>query len=328
MSHPVDVVIATRNRPEALARCLGGLVNQTTRDFGVVVVDDCSDTPLQAIVAREELAGLDATVVALPAQAGPAAARNAGVAHVVADLVIFLDDDVLPDRRFVEAHLEMVGRTTDASRPIVSCGPFVQPADWDATPWNLWEARQAKKEADALLSGEIPPTWRQFHTGNNCLPTASFRAAGGFDETFKRAEDDEFALRLDDLGCEFRFQPAAIAWHYSFRTLDAWLSIPRAYAYFDVQIDRLHPHAGYLEAKKRELAMRRAPLRIVRRVFHGPRGTKVGVSASVGAAKALARVGLTDASMGALSVAYDLSYVQSLREADTAEGPAVPAERT
>ncbi len=185
--HLCDIVIPTRNRPAGLVRCLEGLLNQTMQDFGVVVVDDCSDTPPREIVER--FAELDITLVELPEQSGPAAARNAGVDRVTAELVIFLDDDVLPDHRFVAAHLETVGETARSAVPIVSCGPFVEPADWDPTPWNLWEARQAKKEADAML--HFAPTWRQFHTGNNCLPTATFRKAGGFNESFKRAEDDE-----------------------------------------------------------------------------------------------------------------------------------------
>lgn len=318
-THRCDVVITTRNRPEALARCLGGLVEQTVHDFGVIVVDDCSDTPLRAIVEEERFASLDATVVTLRRQSGPAAGRNAGVDHVTAEFVMFVDDDVLPDRRFVETHLDAVSTTADGGKPVVSFGPFVEPPDWDPTPWNLWEARQAKKEADAMLDGLYEPTWRQFHTGNNCLPAEAFRAVGGFDESFKRSEDDEFALRLDGYGCVFHFEPAAIAWHYSHRTLEAWLIIPRSYAYFDVQIDKLHPHAGYLAKKKTELGQRRWPLRAARAVFRGARGSKLGVSTSVGLAKVLYRVGLVDASMGALSVAYDLSYVQSLREAEAVE---------
>jgi GT2 family glycosyltransferase len=199
--------------------------------------------------------------------------------------------------------------------PIVSFGPFVQPADWEPTPWNLWEAKQAKKEADAMLRGDYEPTWRQFHTGNNCLPTAAFRAVGGFDGTFKRAEDDEFAIRLRDHGCEFRFEPAAIAWHYSNRSRDAWLAIPVAYAHFDVMIDRLHPHAGFVQLKKWGLSDRRRPLRAVRRVFSGRR-TGLGVALSVRTGELLYKAGLEDAAMGALSVAYDLSYVESLRQSE------------
>ena len=313
--HRCDVVITTRNRPEALARCLGGLVEQTVHDFGVIVVDDCSDSPLQPIVER--FTSLDAIVVRLPQQSGPAAGRNTGVEHVTAEFVMFVDDDVVPDPIFVGTHLDAVTKPGDDNKPVVSFGPFVEPPDWNPTPWNLWEARQAKKEADAMLNGLYEPTWRQFHTGTNCLPTAMFRAVGGFDESFKRSEDDEFALRLDGYGCVFHFAPEAIAWHYSHRTLEAWLVIPRSYAYFDVQIDKLHPHEGYLAKKKTDLTQRRWPLRAARAVFRGRRGSRVGVSASVGLAKLLYRVGLVDPSMGLLSVAYDLSYVQSLREAES-----------
>lgn len=317
-----DVVIATRNRPEVLARSLSGLLTQTCRDFRVIVVDDHSDEPVADLVADSRFDPLERTVIRLPEQSGPAAARNAGVAAVTADYVVFVDDDVVAGRDFVAAHLTAVRRERDDGKPIVSCGPFVQPADWDATPWNLWEARQAKKEADALGRGEYQATWRQCHTGNNCMPVEVFRAVGGFDPRFKRAEDDELALRLEEHGCHFHYEPAALAWHYSHRSLEAWLAIPRAYAHFDVEIDRQHPEAGYLDSKRRELRRRRFPLRLTRQVFRSERGTRLGVKWSIGAAEALARRGRTDLSMAALSIAYDLSYCRSLRE--SMAGPAAP----
>jgi GT2 family glycosyltransferase len=310
-----DVVIATRNRREALGRCLRGLRDQTHRAFRVVIVDDASDVDLRPVVEDPRFADLDITLIRREQQAGPAAARNAGVEAATAEYIIFLDDDVLPDRHFVQVHLEAVSRPHPPDAPIVSMGPFVQPADWEPTPWNLWEAKQAKKEADAMLRGDYEPTWRQFHTGNNCLPTAAFRAVGGFDETFKRAEDDELAIRLRDLGCVFVFEPSAIAWHYSNRSRDAWLAIPKAYAHFDVMIDRLHPHARFLPLKKWGLSVRRKPLRAVRRVFSGRR-TNLGVTLSVRTGEALYKAGLVDGAMGALSMAYDLSYVESLRQAE------------
>jgi GT2 family glycosyltransferase len=318
-----DVVIATRNRPDALRRCLAGLRRQSVDDFGVIVVDDSSEPPLGPVVdeANAEL-GLDVTVITLPAPSGPAAGRNAGVAASTAEFVVFVDDDVYPSRHFVEAHLETVTRPHDPARPIVSCGPFAQPADWQLTPWNLWEARLLKKEADALTQGVWKLTWRNFHTGNNCVPRAVFDAVGRFDEHFKRAEDDELALRLHQYGCEFRFQPAAIAWHYANRTLDAWLAIPRAYAYYDVEIDRRHPEVGYLYHKKQGRKARKLPLRVARRVFSGPRRAKAGVTASVASARALHRVGATAPAMAALSMAYELTYAQALDESEAASGSA------
>ena len=271
-----DVVIATRNRPEALDRCLSGLMEQTHRRFRVVVVDDHGDVSLQPVVDDPRFAELDVTLTRLERQMGPAAARNAGVAEATGDFCMFIDDDVRPDRHFIDVHLRTVSQSHDPGAPIVSFGPFVQPADWDPTPWNLWEARQAKKEADAMLRGDYEPTWRQFHTGNNCVPVATFREVGGFDPDFTRAEDDEFALRLHDVGCVFTFAPAAIAWHYAHRSLEAWLAIPRAYAHFDVQIDRLHPDADYLANKRRELEDRRSPLRVACRLSRGRAEVRAG----------------------------------------------------
>jgi len=149
---------------------------------------------------------------------------------------------------------------------------------------------------------------------------SAFRAVGGFDTDFKRAEDDELALRLRDHGCVFRFVPEAIAWHYSNRSLEAWLVIPRAYAHFDVEIDRLHPHVNHLRDRKRGLARRRAPVRAARAIARGPLST-VAVRMAVATAQLLYRAGFVDQAMGALSVAYDLSYVDSLRRAEARRSP-------
>lgn len=311
-----DVVVATKDRPTRLRRALDGLVDQTQREFGVIVVDDGSEAPIRGIVEGDEYAALDCEVLRLPSSRGPAAARNAGVERSNARFVVFLDDDVVPDRRLVEVHLDAVQRT-EGGVPIVSCGPFVQPADWEnPTPWNLWEARQAKKEADALARGDYVPTWRQFHTGNNCLPVDAFRAVGGFDERFLRAEDDEFALRLDRYGCRFVFEPSAIGWHYSHRSLEAWLRTPRAYAYFDYLLDQLHPDAGFLDQVKSELGRRRWPLRMARVLLQHEATARWGVEACVGLAKVAQARRVPSVMMAALSIAYDLSYCGALRDAE------------
>jgi GT2 family glycosyltransferase len=302
-----DVVITTRNRPGALDGCLSALRGQSVDHFGIIVVDDCSDPPL-------DIESPNVTTLRLDQPSGPAAGRNAGVAVSRADFIVFVDDDVVVNREFVEAHLRAVTASAPGAGPVVSCGPFVEPADWDPTPWNLWEARALRKEADNIANGVYPLSWRQFHTGNNCLPRAMFVELGGFDETFLRSEDDEFALRLHERGCTFHYEPGAIAWHHAKRSLESWLAIPRLYAKYDIEIDRKHPDAGYLAAKKAELGERRLPLRAARAVFSGPRRTRWAVQGAVQGGRVLYRLGATSLAMGALSVAYDLSYVDSLRE--------------
>lgn len=318
MTAACDVVIATRNRPEALARCLGSLLNQSESSIRVIVVDDCGETPLDDVLGSPALASLNVTAHRLARPSGPAAARNAGVELSDAEFIIFLDDDVRADWRMVAAHLANVRATDPNGRPIVSCGPFLEPPDWVPTPWNKWEAVKARQEAENLIRGVWPVTWRQFHTGNNCLPAAMFRAVGGFDETFMRAEDDELALRLHRRGCTFRFEPSAIAWHYPHRTLQAWLRIPRSYAVYNYHLDRLYPEMRFLQKHKLELRSRHPGLRAARLLARPPL-TRGAVSASVSIASLLFRLGFLRPSMAALSAAYDLSYVDALRRIERAD---------
>ncbi|MGH9270422.1 MAG: glycosyltransferase family 2 protein [Ilumatobacteraceae bacterium] len=311
-----DVVIATRDRPDRLTRCLDGLRRQTASGFRVIVVDDSSSSPVADRVGGVSFHDLELQLVTLPQPSGPAAARNAGVSVGTGEFIVFIDDDIVADRDLIAVHLAAVTAPHDPAHPIVSCGPFVQPADWQPTPWNLWEARQAKKEADNILSGEYTMTWRLFHTGNNCVPRAMFEAVGGFNETFKRAEDDEFALRLDQAGCVFRFEPGAIAWHYSQRSLEAWLAIPQAYARYDVLIDRMNPDRNYLRDLKEERDARRRSLRAARVVLGDGVRNRIGVRLATSLASLLYRLGMVDLAMGALSVAYDASYTRGLRHAE------------
>ncbi|MGE5597236.1 MAG: glycosyltransferase family 2 protein [Hyphomicrobiales bacterium] len=306
------VVIATRNRPVALRRCLEGLAEQSYRDFGVVVVDDGSDVPAEQTIDGELAAALGVRFVRQEHSSGPARARNLGVAASEAEFIVFIDDDVRPDWRLLQTLIGGLKSDSGDATHVVTFGPFVEPADWEPTPWNRWEAQQAKHEADDMLRGRYQPTWRQFHTGNNAMLRATFLAAGGFDDAFKRAEDDEFGLRLHLLGTKFVFIPDAIAWHYSERTLEAWLAIPRAYAHFDVRIDEMYPHMRYLAVKQRELGERHAALLAARVLLGRPRSHPIGVTCATLAARLLYRLGATGLAMNAFSVAYDLSYTSAL----------------
>ena len=311
-----DIVIPSRNRPTGLARCLSGLLAQSETSFRVIVVDDCSDRPLDSVVSASDFTSLDLTLHRLPTPSGPAAARNAGAALGESEFLMFLDDDVRPDWRFVGAHLDTVRTPDPDGRPVVSCGPFLEPSDWKPTPWNKWEAIHLKQEADNLLGGVWPVTWRAFHTGNNCLPMALFREVGGFDEEFKRAEDDELALRLSQRGCAFRYQPVAMSWHYPVRTREAWLRIPRSYAVYNHRIDQLYPEERFMETHKAELGSRHPAVRALRRVVGRRPLTGPAVQTLVDIAQILFGLGLVRPSMAALSAAFDLSYTDALRRVE------------
>jgi GT2 family glycosyltransferase len=86
----ISIVMPTRDRPLLLARCLGALAEQDIGEpFEVIVVDD----------------GVD-DIVALPWTSfgvGPAAARNVGVEAAQGKIILFTDDDTVPEPNWVGA---------------------------------------------------------------------------------------------------------------------------------------------------------------------------------------------------------------------------------
>jgi glycosyltransferase involved in cell wall biosynthesis len=102
----ISVVIPTRDRHASLRRTIAALAaQQTERAWELVVVDDGSSPP----VGPDAIAGVERARIVRREGAGPARARNAGLAEVRGEVVLFTDDDTEPAPTWIEsaaAHLE------------------------------------------------------------------------------------------------------------------------------------------------------------------------------------------------------------------------------
>jgi GT2 family glycosyltransferase len=161
-----------------------------------------------------------------------------------------------------------------------------------------------------MLAGEFECTPRQFYTANASLNRARFLAAGGFDSSFKRAEDVEMAYRMRDKGARFIFHPEAIVHHYAERTFDAWCRTPYQYGRYDVVMHREKGHEA-LPCAAHEFHSRHVLTRLLARSCVG-RARLVGAavfalrSVAVGADK----VGARTVARLALSGIFNLLYWQ------------------
>ena len=103
VAETVTVVIATRDRPDTLTRCLESLLAARPAPAAVVVVDNApSDQRTLELVER--LHGDDSriTYVTEP-RPGLGRAHNAALPHVATEHVAFTDDDVIVDPGWVGA---------------------------------------------------------------------------------------------------------------------------------------------------------------------------------------------------------------------------------
>jgi GT2 family glycosyltransferase len=208
------VVIPTFRRPALLRRCLQSLANQdlATDAFEVVVVDDGSGDDTGKVVAA---AGGNVRVLVQPSNAGPAAARNRGIASAQARLVVFLDDDIAAAPDLLTNHLRMHNERGDERLGVLGR------VDWDpsleVTPFMHWLDRSGLQFGYEtwLREGPVDPPYAAFYTCNVSLQRSLLVSSGGFDERFPYAafEDMELAFRLTSLGFHLDYRPKAQAFH-------------------------------------------------------------------------------------------------------------------
>jgi glycosyltransferase involved in cell wall biosynthesis len=303
-------VVPTFNRRESLRRLLDALAAQTypAADFEVIVVDDGSTDGTNQML--EQLRPPYRLRTLWQANAGPALARNRGVASARGALIVFLDDDVEPLPELLAEHVAAHGDASD----LIVIGPMSPPADWPRPAWVRWEEEMLLAQYRAMLAGEYPCTARQFYTGNASLPRARFLEAGGFDGTFRRAEDVELAYRLRDRGARFNFNPRADVKHFASRSFDAWCRTPYQYGRYDVAMGRDKGHEAF-SCAVHEFHGRHPLNRLLAWLCVGrqPLATSVVAVLRVVALTA-SRLGVPRVARFALSATFNLLYWQAVSD--------------
>jgi glycosyltransferase involved in cell wall biosynthesis/GT2 family glycosyltransferase len=227
----LTVVIPAYNAAATLGDALDALATQTiTRsEFSVIVVDDGSTDATASMAAAK-----GALVISQP-NAGPAAARNAGAAAAPpdCDILVFTDADCAPAPDFL-------ARLTAPLEDAAVAG--VQGAY--RTRQTSLTARFAQIEfEDRYDYVEKRPTIDLVATYAAAYRRTVFDAAGGFDTSFRAAdnEDTELSYRLAAAGHRLVFAPDAIVYHRHPATLSRYLRIKASRAYWRLHVCREHP---------------------------------------------------------------------------------------
>jgi GT2 family glycosyltransferase len=233
MPKRASVIVATFNRRELLLCVLDALDRQSVaaeEDFEVIVVDDGStDGTAAAVQSRSWAAEI---YVLQQSNRGPATARNIGLEAARGDIVIFLDDDLIPEHDFVKEHIRSHSPGV-AQRAVL--GPALSLSRY-SQPWIVWQQATYEKVYLAFRRNEIQPTFRHFWSGNCSIRRDVLKAVGGFDGSFRYGEDIELGYRLMRQGVQFAFNMFASGYHHSSRPLRGWMAAHTAYGHYDVRI--------------------------------------------------------------------------------------------
>lgn len=189
-SSRVSVVIPTKDRPALLRRCLRAVLDQESEvAFEVIVVNDAGCS-VDCILDGDGRVSL----VEGPGR-GPAAARNAGIAGALGDVVLFTDDDAIPQPGWIQAAITSLAGTPAA----VGVVGRVESPSFDPL-----------YEHSVRNDGGVG----NFLTCNAAYRRSALATLGGFDEDFPypAAEDRDLGYRMQSLG-EVLFEPQMVVIH-------------------------------------------------------------------------------------------------------------------
>ncbi len=243
MGPEISVVIPTHNRLEVLPEVLAALEAQEgAPSFEVVVVDDGShDGTTEWLRARRGPLPLR---VLTQENAGPAAARNTGVAVAAGRWVAFLGDDTVPERGWLAAHREAHRKRGDDLHTAVLGYTGWHPR-MRLTPFLRYINEHGLQFGYALIRDREDVPFNFFYTSNVSL-ARDLLLAEPFDLSFPYAawEDVEVAYRMKRRGLRMVYAPAAIVAHDHPTDFRRFAARQERAGYCAVVFYRLHPELG------------------------------------------------------------------------------------
>ncbi len=148
-------------------------------------------------------------------QPGQVSKLNRGLREARGDVVLFLDDDIVPSSALVEMHRQAHARHPEAWAVV---GQVLQPGEEPCSPaLRRNESSALRRDLDFPFRSSAPARVENVITCNLSVRRDRALAVGGFDENFvppvaHRAET-EFAKRLAAAGGTIRFEPSASVRH-------------------------------------------------------------------------------------------------------------------
>ena len=225
-----SIVLATRDRPVELRRCLASLTRVTReQNPEILVVDNHPASPATAEVTRDFS---EVTLVREPRQ-GLSYARNAGFARASGDVVVCTDDDVI----FADDWLAALLRPFHRNDIDIVCGNVLPVALETESQLRFEQYGGLGKGFDAFEVDQdwffrdwrrSVETWTLGATANTAFRSSLLRDpdVGRFEEALGPGvpsgvgEDTYFFYKALRAGYRLRYEPSSIVWHEHRTSMD------------------------------------------------------------------------------------------------------------
>lgn len=179
------VVVPVYNDGVTMARCLKALSHLREKEgWEFVVIDDCSGDDSSRIAARSGF-----RVIRMDKNLGVSAARNAGARATTAEILVFVDADVVADPGCIEAMFEVL-----QNRPeIHAVGAYPRPGDL-SSGWSSHFVGLRSAWGYHWKEGERERHFSSVQSECGAIRRKAFEDLGGFSERHGGVGMEEFHM--------------------------------------------------------------------------------------------------------------------------------------
>lgn len=253
MNEPrITIGITSYNAADTLARAVRSAQAQTWENTEILIVDDASDDETPSVLEALLQDNPAITVIRHNENKGVAAARNTLLAQAKGEFVAFFDDDdVSLPTRLQQQYKRMTEYETRyaAGAPVICHTARLQtyPDGTRRTEPTMGTrqdvvAPHGGAVARRMLTGRpVADGFGSTATCSQMARTQTYRALGGFDESFKRSEDTEFNIRAALAGAHFPGLHTPLVEQTMTRASDKKLADEKTYA-----LKLLDKHKAYI----------------------------------------------------------------------------------
>lgn len=193
MTEPLSsVIIPTYNRAEQVCEAIDNVFQQTYKRIELIVVDDGStdNTPQRLREYGKRIS------VVTQSNAGPAVARNRGLAVARGEIIAFQDSDDLWKPTKLEQQIAMLER---AGKDVPCCicnASFGVVKGTELTSFKIADIEPVHEQGLWMNPSEVLATRFLLFNQVVAIRRQAIEKAGGFDESLKYLEDYDLPLRL------------------------------------------------------------------------------------------------------------------------------------
>jgi glycosyltransferase involved in cell wall biosynthesis len=223
MNPEISIVMPCYNREIFLRRVLDAYDQQLgDAAFEIIAVDDGSTDATPSLLTTYQSTRYMLRPLVLDKNAGPANARNRGIALAQAPLVMFVGDDILPSPDFVQQHLN--AHREYPAREWAILGKTVWPDDLPQnTLMRHIDGLGAQQFSYYYMHDGDEMDFRHFYTSNISLKTSLLHSIQPwFDTNFRYAayEDVDLGYRMgQQLGMRIMYTERPLGAHYHYYTI-------------------------------------------------------------------------------------------------------------